>query len=129
MLFYYSWKNETGPKEDDPWWIKAYIFGQVLYFALMPYTLIATRVYICFKVLEIWFLPNMLIRNNRYKQILVTYLLLLTTMVYIGNINTYISEGHYRESINCINYPYISIFNKEDIWNYREPDQYFQYIR
>lgn len=129
MLFYYSWKRETGPMEDDPWWIKAYIIGQILYFALMPYMLIATRVYILFKVLELWFVPNMLLQNNRYKQIVATYFILLMTIVYMGNINSYIHEGDYKENINCINYPYVTVFNKDDIWKYRTPDQYFQYIK
>lgn len=129
MLFYYSWKRETEPMEDDPWWIKAYIIGQILYFALMPYMLIATRVYILFKVLELWFVPNMLLQNNRYKQIVATYFILLMTIVYMGNINSYIHEGDYKENINCINYPYVTVFNKDDIWKYRTPDQYFQYIK
>lgn len=128
MLLYYSWKSEVD-EYDDPWWIKAYVFGQILFFALMPYILIATRVYICFKVLELWFVPNILMHNNRYKQIVVIYFALLMTTVYIGNISSYIREGGYREEINCINYPYVSVFNKDDIWKYRKPDQYFQYIR
>ena len=129
MLFYYSWKEETGLQEDDPWWIKAYLFGQILYFALMPYMLIATRVYICFKVLELWFVPNMMLRNNRYRQIVAVYFIMLMTFVYVSNINSCIREAGYNDSVNCINYPYISVFNKEDIWEYRAPDQYYQYIR
>lgn len=129
LLFYYSWKEETGLQGDDPWWIKAYIFGQILYFALMPYMLIATRVYICFKILEVWFIPNMLLLNNRYRQIMAVYLIMLTSLVYVSNINTYIWEAGYNDSINCINYPYISVFNKNEIWDYRAPDNYFQYIR
>ena len=129
MLLYYSWRSEVNTNDDDPWWIKAYIFGQIMFFALMPYILIATRVYICFKVLELWFVPNILLQNNRYKQIVVLYFVLLMTTVYVGNINSYIREGVYREEINCLNYPYVSVFNKDDIWKYRKPDQYFKYIR
>jgi hypothetical protein len=129
MLFYYSWKEEVELQKEDPWWIKAYLFGQILFFALMPYMLIATRVYICFKVLELWFVPNMLLLNNRYRQIVAVYFVMLMTLVYVGNVNTYIYEANYKDSVNCINYPYVSVFNKEDLWDYRAPDQYYQYIR
>ena len=129
MLFYYSWKEEVELQKEDPWWIKAYLFGQIMFFALMPYMLIATRVYICFKVLELWFVPNMLLLNNRYRQIVAVYFVMLMTLVYVGNVNSYIYEANYKASINCINYPYISVFNKEDLWEYRGPDQYYQYIR
>lgn len=129
MLFYYSWKREVGLQKEDPWWIKAYIFGQILYFAFMPYMLIATRVYICFKVLELWFVPNIMLLNNRYKQIIAVYFVMLMTLVYVSNVNSYLWEAGYNDSVNCINYPYISVFNKEDIWEYRIPDQYYLYIR
>lgn len=128
MLFYYSWRRQAEHTESgDPWWIKAYVFGQILFFALMPFITIATRTYICFKVLEIMFVPNMIEGKNRYRQIVIVYFILLMAIVYRSNINSYISQGEYYSNINFVNYPYISVFNKTDLWNYRLPDKNIEY--
>ncbi len=36
----------------------------------------------------------------------------------IKNINSYLVQGNYYDWVNVFNYPYVSVFNKEEIFNY-----------
>ena len=42
----------------------------------------------------------------------------------IKNISSYIDQGKYKDFVSVFNYPYITIFNKDRIWEYRNTQIY-----
>lgn len=108
--------------------LKLYIGGIVLYVGLSQSALIASRVVIYFKVLEIVLFPLLLERKSLLRQVVILYLLILIPFMTYKNLSSYAEQGKYKENITAWNYPYISIFNKEEIWDYREKPVYWSSI-
>ena len=124
LMCYYS--SSYYRENRTPWWIRAFIFGFILYFLLLPFSLISTRVLICFKVLEVMIIPELIEKeSNRFRQVAAAYFLMLSIVSYFHNVRGYLDQGEYFEDINAVNYPYVSIFNQDDLWKYREYDRYY----
>lgn len=104
---------------------KIYLIGNVLYFSISPYTLIASRTIICFRILELILIPILMTRKSKYRQLASIYFILLPSIMYFHNIGGYIIQGDYYDSVNIINYPYVNIFNKNSIWSYRSVNYYY----
>ena len=113
----------------DPWWIKAYILGYILYFTLMPFSTLSTRTLVCYRVLEVMFIPNM-IKNTKGSIKLVTTcgFLALTIVMYVHHVDGYLKQGNYYSNVNILNYPYVSVFDKASLWSYRESDKYYEIL-
>lgn len=105
--------------------LKFYLVGMCMYLAFLMFPLVASRLCIFFKLFEIWLIPQMLpcVARERRIQIFVV-LLVITAGMTLKNISTSIREGNYYNDISTINYPYVTVFNKEDIRICRE-SQYF----
>lgn len=119
MFYSYSSYNKKGM---HPWWIKAYIWGHVIFFFFMPFSTFANRLFINFKVLEIMFIPILLTEKNRFNQIIKLYFILLPLVMYMHNTTNLVHQGLYNSNVNAINYPYISVFDKNKLWSYRMPN-------
>ena len=102
------------------WWMKLYSFGTALYFLFVPFSLVASRVAICFKVLEVMIVPNLMNMKSRYRHILVYYFLVLSLVMFIHDLTSEIENGGYVRGINFLNFPYVSVFNAGDIYNYKK---------
>lgn len=122
LILYYS---QTEYNVFESVLIKVYVYGCILFFVLLPYSLLSARIIICFKIIELILLPQFLSRKSKYRQIIMIYFVLMPVLLYFHNVNGYISQGHYYSSINPINYPYVSIFNENAIWNYRYDNYYY----
>ena len=127
VVFYYLSIGPKG-KVNDPWWIKTYVLGHVLYFFFLGFTNFGTRIFICFKVLEVMFIPNLIKTHKKNSQIVTVYFLLLSIVMYIHNIKGYIDQGSYYVNINVINYPYLNIFNPGRLLDVRYPDLFYRFL-
>lgn len=127
VLLLYLPERKTYP--DDPWWIKAYLICFLLYFPLIANATVSTRIIICFKALEVMIVPNLAAYRHKFRQLAVAYFLILSCVLYFHNVNGSITQCRYHEEFNAINYPYISIYDKELVEEYREPDIYYPLVK
>ena len=127
IVSYLSIKSDVTPGK-DPWWIKAYILGHIFFFVFLAFTNFATRIFICYKTLEVMFIPNIIKHAGKNRQVIISYFFLLMIVMYFHNVNGYIAQGGYYENINIFNYPYINIFDQNRLFEMRNPVQYFGLI-
>lgn len=97
---------------------KMYIFGTIIYLVFFWNSTLASRIGYIFKVLEIALISTMIIKMPKFKSVLLLIVFVLLTFMFTKNIESYIDQGLYYNEINVINYPYISLFNEEDIIRY-----------
>ena len=86
--------------------------------------LVSSRINILFKVIEI-VLVTRVSDTNRQKIILIATFIAISIFMTLKNINSYIEQGQYNDSIGIFNFPYVTIFNKEDIYTFRSSDFYY----
>ena len=109
--------------------MKIYSFGIVIYLAFLPFSLISSRVIVYFKVFEVVIVPLLIEKGNKFRTVAITFFVLLSTFMVFKNLNSYVEQGSYYSGVNAFNYPYISVFEKEDIWDYREYSPYLDLLR
>lgn len=101
-----------------------YIWGSYVFFMLSSIS-IFSRLVEYFFALEIIFLPALLINVGKYKLQNKIYKFLFCCMfsfLFLKDIDSFISIGSYFSN-KVYDYPYVSIFNKEDYEKYRDyPD-------
>lgn len=130
LWLYYGDRNKEQTKSIDILF-NIYTFGIIGYFILLSFPLVSSRVAILFKAVEIVLVPALYSKSSikiRDKQIIVFIIVLISLVMTIKNINSYISQGHYNSDITVFNYPYVSIFEKDDIWMYRESNIYYELV-
>ena len=115
-LFYLNKKKEDNETKKI---LQIYMFGFYLYLVLMPYSIAASRLIYAFKCLEICLLSKVLLHDKKTSSLVIFYVIFLCILMYIKNINSYIELGPYINGINVFNYPYVSIYNKQKIFQYR----------
>lgn len=102
--------------------LKIYIFGFLLYTVLLTNSLLSSRITVVMRHCEIVLLADLLLYRI-YKRRLVfstyVFVVVLMTAVYVKNINSFILQGKYRRHINAFNYPYVSIFERDEIFEIR----------
>lgn len=124
VLFYSSANKDISEGMTD--FMKIYALGTVLYIALMPFAIISSRVVVYFKIFEIILLPALLVRKTKMRVIITAAVISIAVVMFYKNIHSYVLQGYYFDNINVWNYPYISVFNKDDIWNYRKISWYIE---
>lgn len=118
-------------KEDDDLSntiVKGYLIGNLLFFALFPFVTLSGRIIVAFKVFELYLLPYYLSKSNKYRQLIYYYFILFAIIMYFHNVGAFIKQGNYYSDINLINYPFVSIFEKDEIWNYRAISYLYELI-
>ena len=110
-------KKEKNKKVENL--LKMYLFGTIIYLFFFWNSLISSRLGYIFKPLEISLITIMIARLDKFKSIIILIIFLLSTMLTLKNIDSYIEQGRYYPNVKVINYPYISLFNSEDIYKYR----------
>lgn len=99
-----------------------FVLGFFIYSVFSFSDLIASRLFIYFQVLQGLFLVRMIYSTNLKKisHQLCSCFLLISTVLFVKNINSFIVEGKYQ---NCtvLSYPYLSLFDsKSEISYYRK---------
>lgn len=128
-LYTFSRVNESDDYINDRLY-DYYFWGFCIYIALCPMDFISGRGTAYMKIAEcILFsrlLGNMKVSMFKIHGFIimkrhVCMLIMAICMVEgLKNLNSYIGQGEYYSTIHLYNYPYVSIFNKEDIYKYRE---------
>ncbi len=115
--------EENGEKKYDLLF-NIYFGGFLLYIVLMGNPLSSSRVFVLFKCLELPLISYYANRSGKYREVFVSAFIMLAVLLTIKNISSYISQGKYYSQVNILNYPYVTIFNKDDIYMYRESVYY-----
>lgn len=117
---YYLHFQGTEPDQNDPLHIvyKTYTIGLLLYGVLMWSALISSRTVYIFKVVEIFLLCVCLPACKKSRHMVFIYLVALSALLYVKNVGSYLEQGSYTNA-NMINYPYVSVFDQQEILNYR----------
>lgn len=113
-------------KEDKPKYLdiffNLYLGGICIYFLTYNSRLVAALLF-----LDIPIYICMIEKIKKSSAVIFVYILLLCSVLYIKNINSYIEQGNYYPRINTINYPYVSIFDRKEILEYRQSN--INYLR
>lgn len=123
LVLFYSFRERKD--KDIVLLKKLYIFSFVLYVLTMKSMTISTRVTLYFKVFEVVLIPNVvmnLLKNDEKFKALQLYVaaMLIVSALLIKTLNAFLDEGYYKDHVNVINYPYVTVFNKDRIWYYKE---------
>ena len=113
-VVYHSIYKEKG----GAWWMKLYCFGTGLYFMFLSSSLVASRLAACFKALEMIIVPELMKHKSRYRVLFIIYFFALSAVMFTHSLLGEAENGGYI-SRNPLNIPYVSIFNAQDIYNYR----------
>ena len=131
VLFYIIYKlyKPGGDKKADVMF-DVYHCGFLVYLALFLFSLISQRITLPLKSVEILLIPILLYSNpvcimRRIKSLKYEYtgfaisIIIIMTVMFTKNLNSYIKQGGYSEKTTIFNYPYVTVFNAQEIYNYR----------
>ena len=76
-----------------------------------------------FGILEVIIIPNLIYKisekNKLYKIVFTIFAILVSSTIFIKDLNSFLVEGRYYQK-DIFKYPYVTIFNKDEIYLYRE---------
>ncbi len=119
FMMIYAVYNALADKRKYQFLMKLYCFGTALYFLFFVSSLVSSRVAVCFKVLEIVIVPCFMTEPSKYRKIFLCYFFMLSAVMFSHSLYGEAINGRYIPSVNFFNFPYVSIFNAEDIYNYK----------
>ncbi len=131
FIMIYTIYSSLRNKSQYQWLMKLYCFGTALYFLFLPFSLVASRTAVCFKALEIIIVPCFMTTPSRYRKLFMCYFFMLSAVMFVHSIEAEIENGKYISDFSAVNYPYVSVFNAEDIFQYRKisTQDIYNYIR
>ncbi|MHB9293980.1 hypothetical protein Holit_03102 [Hollandina sp. SP2] len=107
--------------------VKFFIFGCLFYFSLSSIS-VFSRLTEYFMFIEIILIPNLMFNlrpnENKLFKIFFSFLFLL---LFFKDLNSFSYQGNFR-SHRVIDYPYVTIFNKDAIKNIRPSKSYSRYF-
>ena len=99
---------------------KCYLITMSSYGLFLGYESIATRLSGIMRFVEVYlFIMGIQKSKKSNKRILILILTAFETMMLLKNINAYIEQGKYVKEVSISNYPYVSVFNEDDIYTFR----------
>lgn len=105
---------------------RCYLMAMALYGLLICNGTTASRMASSMRYVEIYLLVFALGQMTRFSRYLLTMLLVVfQTFMLCKNIQTAIDQGPYRSFVTIRNFPYVSLFNEEEIFACREIPQEF----
>ncbi len=121
VIYLYDFYIRDNHDKETKVLVKYYCLGVCFYLAFMAFPLVASRMGIFFKIVEILLIPRMIVSVGRPQQrMILSLIVVIATGMFLKNIGSALNEGDYLDSVNVYNYPYVTVFNAEDIYNYRE---------
>ena len=105
---------------------RCYLMAMALYGLLICNGTTASRMASTMRYVEIYLLVYAIAQMPRFSRYLVTLALLaLESFMLVKNINTAIQQGPYRPGVDVMNFPYVSVFNEDVIYECRDlpPEQ------
>lgn len=111
---------ETSRKSKLDYLMGIYLLGIAVYLCLMTNSIVASRFAITLLCVEIAIFPILVTEfNSRQLWAIFFAIIFAVCMMTIKNIDSYVSQGCYNSSISVWNYPYVSVFNQDEIYGYR----------
>lgn len=103
-----------------------YLLAMSLYGVFVGYSLISSRLGGVMRFVELYLLVyGIKLMELRTKAFVVTFFIVLETFMLTKNINAYITEGNYKDSITVTLYPYVSVFNEDMIYKVKNVQQVY----
>lgn len=94
-----------------------YLSGFIVYLLFIRYPILGSRLSAIMCVVEVALIPNLLYRGKLEQQRLILIVILSMIVIMTSkNLDSYIAQGKYVQDLNWYNYPYISVFNKDDLY-------------
>ena len=119
VLRYKRYKDESLEIRDE---MKIFISGFSFYIAFLAFQNVGTRLIIYFNVMLLIIVPYLFTKKIKFRKMLLGVLMGYLLIMNVKTLNAEIVQGDYNKGINVFNYPYVTIFNKEDIFKYRSID-------
>lgn len=129
-IIYMMYKPLAGSNEKIDKLYNLYLWGLLIFMALSFSGTLSQRLSMPYKALEVILIPSLLYanRNNLYVTnhvfdkskllyMAIAVVVLMNAETY-KNLNSYIEQGNYHSWVTPLSYPYISIFNEDEIWQY-----------
>ena len=98
--------------------------GFALYGALLWMPLVASRIGYFLKVVEICLFGN-LMPKGRKKWAVFGFCMALAAGMYVKNLGSYLQHAAYFDWVTVWNYPYVTVFRKENILRYLTPPYHY----
>jgi len=126
--------NDMGQME--PFLYRLYMFGFLLFLFLSFASTLSQRITMPLKAIEVVLLPLQLYLvqkmrkgeglttllnvkgNKRALPLIALIVIAIINVETVKNLNSYIIQGDYLDGVNPLNYPYVSVFNRQSIYNY-----------
>ena len=127
---YYAYNDGLEPSVHDPFYkiFKLYSFGILIYGVLMWSPLISSRTIFALKALEIPLIATCITKCRKASMIALIYLVLLSSVLYIKNIDSCLDQIEYLEA-NVWNYPYYTIWDQETaITSRAKTSRYYEWL-
>lgn len=121
-IYYLYYKASEEVKNENKVIMNIYIAGFFIYVFFMNSPLISSRLSAYIKIVEIILIANfMSISIKSISEVIKFSLLsLFLYVLFVKNITALIYQGDYYSHISITDYPYVSIFDKENIYTYRD---------
>lgn len=101
---------------------KIYLIGANIYFLCCWMPLVASRLFYMWKFVEVAILAAYILKKERLHQVVLAFFVMISFLMFFKNVNAYLLEGNYNKGINFWNYPYIHVFDKGKLEQYRNVD-------
>ncbi|WP_300386580.1 EpsG family protein [Clostridium sp.] len=129
IIMYLFYRNNEKSEEYNLFLINIYIFGFFLYLILMKSPTIASRLNFYIKIIDCVLIANLACVGAKAN--IKTFRLLLVSaimiVILIKNISSLLYQGNYYSYVSVMDYPYITVFNKDSIHSYRQISEDIRY--
>ena len=127
-IIYIMYKPDVDKKTDIMF--DVYHCGFLIYLALFLSSILSQRLTLPLKSVEIILIPTLIYSNPEYlkrniKSIKPKFawlsfsIIVIMVVMFTKNLNSYIKQGGYPDKVTILNYPYVSVFNANEIYKYR----------
>ncbi|WP_420857187.1 EpsG family protein [Vagococcus lutrae] len=131
VIIVYMYKlSDKALSEKDMLLLYFYFIGFCVYIMLSTQDLLASRIHVYFKVLEIYMVPKLL-SHLKLRDRIVFATVLITCIIpifYVKEINAQIYQAKLIGIENFLQYKYVSIFNKQEVFRFRLIPSYIENI-
>lgn len=128
LVFLCLWfrKREGQMEQRTELLLKAYVCGTCFYMLLCGSAYYASRYGVIFKVLECAVIVAFMQKKEKVTYCAAAFFFCLTLVMGCKNLNAMISEGGYGDEVQIWTFPYVSVFQQEEMERYMPYEQLLQ---
>lgn len=131
MFFIICKMYNAGVDKKTDLMFNVYHCGFLVYLALFLSSMLSQRLTVPLKSVEIILIPTLLYSNQvsivrGLKALKAKYtgyafsVIIIMAVMFTKNLNSYIKQGKYPEHMTVFSYPYVTVFNAQEIYKYRD---------